>query len=379
MKIEKKFRKDLNAWRWGFDVTIMGQRIRRYDFQLKRDAQDALAALQTRARAHRYGLIMPEPIITLQDLQHKLSNDKSLAKRKPLLATFEEFLDAVDSLKPLNKLNRADWKIFLTQLEERKLKPGTINHYLGRVSSALNKAGDYFPTLSEWRPPSAPWTSEPPGRERVLSKEEVSKLLAALRSERQKFEQVRSVDHRHEVHDLFRLMFLTAAREGELLALNPRAVSWDWKTVQIDATKTNTRRVIPLSDAAFEILKARKQHAPRFFKRLTHYGLYKALQRAGEIAGVEYGGLVDGGWIIYDVRHLAATVMESGGVPYSAVAAILGHKRQDQTATYTHVQMETMRRGVEVLEKHCREIDGFFSVSADTQGCAQTLRRSTGT
>jgi integrase len=376
MKIERKFRKDLNAWRWGFDVTIMGQRIRRYEWPLKRDAKDALAALQTRARAHRYGLILPEPIITLQDLQHKLMNDKSLVKRKPLLATFEEFLEAVDRLKPLKELTRADWKIYLTRLETRDLKPGTINHYLGRVSSALNKAGDYFPSLSEWRPPSAPWTSEPPGRDRVLSKEEVSKILDALRSPRQKFEQDRSVAHRHEIYDLFRLMLLTAAREGEVLALTHRAVSWDWKTVQIEATKTNTRRVIPLSAAALEILQSRKKHAPRFFKRISHYGLYMALDRAGKVAGVKYGGKVDGGWIIYDVRHLAATVMENSGIPYSAVAAILGHKRKDQTATYTHVQMETMRRGVEVLEKHCRGIDGFFSISAEEQGDAQTILRS---
>jgi integrase len=378
MKIERKFRKDLNAYRWGFDVTIMGQRIRRYESLLKRDAIEALAALQTRARAHRYGMIMPEPVITLQDLKDKLEADKSIPKHKPLLATFEEFLDVVDPETEIRKLTRADWKRFLTHLEDgkRKLRPGTINHYLGRVSSALNRAGDYFSALSEWRPPNAPWISEPPGRERVLSKDEVSRLLAALRSPRQKFEQERSVAHRHEIYDLFRLMLLTAAREGELLSLNPRAVSWDWRTVQIEATKTNTRRVIPLSATTFEILQSRKMHAPRFFKKISYYGLYRALERAGETAKVEYGGLIDGGWIIYDVRHLAATVMESGGVPYSAVAAILGHKRTDMTATYTHVQMETMRRGVEVLENHCRGIDGFFRTPNDSEGYAQTVTRS---
>jgi integrase len=281
---------------------------------------------------------MPEPVITVRDLKNKLEADKSIPKHQPLLATFEEFLEVVDPEMEIRKLTRADWKRFLTHLEDgkRKLKPGTINHYLGRVSSALNRAGDYFSALSEWRPPSALWTSEPPGRERVLSNDEVSKLLAALRLPRQKFEQARSVAHRHEVYDLFRLMLLTAAREGELLALNTRAVSWDWRTVQIEATKTKTRRVIQLSATAFEILQARKIHAPRFFKKISHYGLYTALQRAGEVAEVEYGGIVDGGWIICDVRHLAATVMESGGVPYSAVAAILGHKRTDMTATYTH-------------------------------------------
>jgi site-specific recombinase XerD len=65
--------------------------------------------------------------------------------------------------------------------------------------------------------------------------------------------------------------------------------------------------------------------------------------------------------VMYDLRHCAATVMKNAGVPYSAVAAILGHKRKDQTATYTHAQLSTMRRGVESLESWCQEIDGFFS------------------
>src|SRR5687767_11465809 len=94
MKFEKKFRKDLNAWRWGFDITIMGQRIRRYEWELKRDAKDALASLQMRARAHRYGLILPDPVITLEDLETKLKNDKSIHKDK--LARFRDFLEVID-------------------------------------------------------------------------------------------------------------------------------------------------------------------------------------------------------------------------------------------------------------------------------------------
>lgn len=374
MKIERKFRKDLNAWRWGFDVTIMGQRIRRYEWPLKRDAQDALAALQTRARAHRYGLIMPEPIITLDDLRHKLSKDKSVQKQK--LSTFDDFLEAVDPNTELKKLSRADWKQYLIQLEERKLKPGTINRHFAAVSGALHSAGEYFPSLGEWRPPSAPWFPEPPGRDRLLSKEEIAKLLAALRSVRQFRERDHGVSHRHEVYDLFRLMLLTAAREGELLNLTLRQVSWDWKTAQIFAPKTNTTRVIPLSEAALDILRARRVHAPTFFKKLNEYSLYSALQRAAQISGVEYGDRVEGGWVLYDLRHVAATVLENSGIPYSAVAAILGHRRQDQTATYAHVQLDTMRRAVDVLEKHCREIDGFFSAPADTAVCVQTLRQA---
>lgn len=129
--------------------------------------------------------------------------------------------------------------------------------------------------------------------------------------------------------------------------------------------------MIPLSDSALEILKARDQ-GQRFFT-INRDKLYRTLERIGVMSGVAYGDNVDGGWVIYDLRHVAATVMENAGIPYSGVSAILGHKRRDQTATYAHAQLETLRRGVDVLEKHCREIDGFFSEKAEKTGQGRTL------
>ena len=362
MKIKRAYRKDLGGWRWGFDITISKRRIRRYEWRRKQDAIDAVAKLYERSRAKKYGMFTTEPKITLQNLSDKLTKDKALAQRKPMLRTFGVFVKAIGSDFQLNKLTRVEWKKFLDHLEDRKLQPGTTNQYISRASSALHRAGDYFPELAEWRPPQAPWLPDPQGRARLLSNHEASKLLDALRTGRQKGEKTASMNHRHELYDLFRLMLLTAAREGELLNLKQSQVSWDWKTVKIETRKGGgSVRVIPLSNAALEILRSRQQNAPKFFKKIPKNGLYGALAKAGEMAKVPYGERIENGWIIYDLRHLAGTVMESAGVPYSAVSAILGHKRKDQTATYTHVRLETMRAGVDILEKHCRDIAGFFS------------------
>jgi integrase len=211
----------------------------------------------------------------------------------------------------------------------------------------------------------------PQGRQRVLSREEISKILFALRAGRQHYEQYFSVKNRAEVLDLFRLMLLTGAREGEILNLRQDQISWDWRTVRIVSKKGGgSVRVIPLSDSALEILKSRQ--GPRFFS-INRDKLYRVLNRTGENSGVAYGDNIDNGWVIYDLRHVAATVMENAGIPYSAVSAILGHKRKDQTATYAHAQMDTLRRAVEVLETHCREIDGFFSEKWAKSGQGETV------
>jgi integrase len=359
MKMEKVYRKDLKAWRWGFDVTISGQRIRRYEWPKKKDAQDALAALYDRDRRIRYGMEIPRPQITLQELWEKTEKDKELKARTHTFRVFKEFMALIEPTTELCKLTIAHWGSYVETLKDRECRPNTINKYLAEVSTVLNSAPKRFPDLGDWRAPKAPWLREAAGRNRLLSKEEIAKLLMALRSERQLREKRRGVANRLEIFDLFRLMLLIGAREGEILNLKQSQVSWDWRTVNVIATKTKTTRVVPLSDTAFAILQARKIHAPRFFPVISPDSLYDNLRKIAEMTKIPYGERVEGGWVLYDLRHVAATVMENAGVPYSAVSAILGHKRKDQTATYAHAQLDTLRKAVEVLESHCREIDGF--------------------
>lgn len=350
MKIEKVYMKSLGEYRWKIDVTIGGRRIRRADFETKQEAKDAVAAMMTAARAERYGLTLPRPQVTLKALKSSVTVIRSQQ-------IFSEFVNLVGPDILLTSLTKADWKKYVDLLRARDCKPGTINKYLAEVSSVLSLASDRFPGLGEWRPPKIPWLVYPPGRSRVLSREEISKILFALRAERQHYEQYFSVRNRAEVLDLFRLMLLTGAREGEILNLKPGQISWDWRTVKIESKKGGgSIRVIPLSDLALEILRSRPEK--KIFS-INRDKLYRVLERVGEASGIAYGDNVDNGWVIYDLRHVVATVLENAGVPYSAVSAILGHKRRDQTATYAHAQLDTLRRGVITLEAWCREIDGF--------------------
>jgi integrase len=367
MKIKKVFRKDLGEYRWKIDITVNGQRIRRADFEKKQDAIDAIAALHSKARSDRYGLTLPRPRITLNALK------SSVMKDKKDMRIFTEFVELIHGETLLTALTRADWKAYVDSLKTRDCKSGTINRYMAEVSSILSSAPERFPDLGEWLPPKAPWLTYPPGRNRVLAKEEISRILLALRAERQHYEQYFSVKNRAEVFDLFRLMLLTGAREGEILNLRQDQISWDWRTVKIVSKKGGgSVRVVPLSGSALEILKTRQDRGQKLFD-LGRDRLYRTLGRISESSGVIYGDNVDGGWVLHDLRHVAATVMENAGVPYSAVSAILGHKRKDQTATYAHAQLDTLRRGVETLETWCREIDGFFSEKTAKPGHARIL------
>lgn len=363
MKITKIYRKDLGQYRWKIDLTISGKRIRRADFETRQEAKDAIASLTTSARAQRYGLVRPQPKVTLHDLKSSVTS-----------RIFKEFVDLIGPDVALVSLSKSDWKKYVDALKSRDCKPGTINRYMAEVSGVLSSAHEQFPDLEEWSPPRAPWLPDPLGRNRVLSKIELAKLCAAFRSPRQKSEQYFSVENRHEAFDLFRLILLTGAREGELLHLRPPQISWDWKTIRIESKKGGgSVRVVPLSNLALEILSSRNKQ--QLFG-INKDRLYRTLRRVAEMSGVVYGDNVDNGWVLYDLRHVAATVMENAGIPYSAVSAILGHKRSDQTATYAHAQLETLRRGVDVLEAWCRGIDGLVVSEVSHRPLSATIRKA---
>jgi integrase len=367
MKIEKVFREDLQAYRWKINLTVDGKRIRRAEFLTKKEAQDAIAALLTNSRNKRYGMASSKPKVTLGDLKEKCDKNERFW-------IFEEFVSLIGEDTELTKLTKADWRNYLNALNARKLRPKTINRYMTQVCIVLRKACEYWPELEDWEPPKTTWLPEGSGRQRLLSKEELSKIFRALLADRGFKEREATITLRRDIYDLFRLMLLTGAREGEILNLKQSQISWDWKTVRIISRKgkkgSESIRVIPLSESALSILRSRLDHAPGFFPKIAPWRLQFCLERIGQLSNVAYGDKIENGWVCYDLRHIAATVMENHGIPYSAVSAILGHKRQDQTATYAHAQLDTLRNAVDVLESWCREIDGIMGVLGRNQTSA---------
>lgn len=364
---------------WGFDLTIAGQRIRRGEFPTKKEAEDVIAALLSQARAMRFGLVSEPIAITLQELVDARLKDPKITRQRTTKFILNNFLEIVSGETCLSELTKAHLKVYKTSIYH--LKASSQNIYLTRVIGMLKHAGDYFPELENWIPPKATFEKTGGNRERVLSPDEISRLLTALRVDRQLGDHQVSIINRREVYDLFRLVLLTAAREGELINLQEYDLSLGWKVLNINATKTQTTRTIPASDLVLEILRQRPMHKQRFFALTTKNGyrdLLSTIKRASKEAGIVYGQNVPGGWVFYDLRHTAATIMEQSGVPYSTVSAMLGHKRRDMTARYTHSTIDSMKLAVKVLENWCREIDGFCSGWGEKSSVQEVRRLETG-
>lgn len=132
----------------------------------------------------------------------------------------------------------------------------------------------------------------------------------------------------------------------------------DPECYQINVVRRIFKQFVALSPLAQEILR---RHETPLMNDVADWKFYEMITEVSEAARLPYGDKAKDGWVPHDLRHTAATVIESKGIRYSVVSALLNHKRRDQTATYTHASLEDLRGAVTVLENWCREIDGFLT------------------
>lgn len=180
------------------------------------------------------------------------------------------------------------------------------------------------------------------GRERYLTPEEIARLHVAL-----------DQSPAQDSADVVRLLLLTGARVGEVLAMQ-------WSHVDLTvgmwikpAATTKQKRIhrVPLSPAAVEALTKRqsaskakrpKAEPPSWVfpgdgtdgHMTTIRTFWAAVCRRAGIEGVR----------VHDVRHTFASLLVSSGESLPVVGALLGHTQAKTTSRYAHLQDDALRR-----------------------------------
>lgn len=216
----------------------------------------------------------------------------------------------------------------------------TVNRELGMARHAFNLA------MKEWqwasRNPFAMVTreKESKGRDRWLRDEEERRLLAACPAWLREF-----VEFAVE----------TGLRLGEILTLQWTHVDLNLGTLTVEAatTKNGLPRTIPLSARALSVLRRRQGQqqtasAVVFGNRKgglkTPGTVNRAFRRALRRAGIE-------NCRFHDLRHTFATRLCQDGVDPYSVQRLLGHQDPKMTQRYAHHCTESLRRGIEVLNR----------------------------
>ena len=126
----------------------------------------------------------------------------------------------------------------------------------------------------------------------------------------------------------------TGMRRSEILSLQWDNVDFETRIVLLTDTKNGSKRHVPLTTKALEILaKLERQHESVF--PITDYSIRHGWDRLVKRAGIK-------NLRFHDLRHEAVSRFFEMGLSVPEVAAISGHKDFRMLSSYTHISAESI-------------------------------------
>jgi integrase len=214
-------------------------------------------------------------------------------------------------------------------------KPNTIRRYMISLSAVLTAGVEDYGWISTHPLRKVRKPAEPPGRDRCLTPDEQTRLLASCQ-----------VSRNPHLHVIVVLALATGARKNELLQRLWSEVDLVRGLLSIPLAKNGDRRAVPLVAHAVTLLEAHAvgRSSRWVFPRadgIKPVSITSAWRYACVRAGIE-------DLHVHDLRHSCATYLAMSGASLAEIGEILGHRSLTQTQRYVHL-LEPHTRGV--LEK----------------------------
>ncbi len=144
----------------------------------------------------------------------------------------------------------------------------------------------------------------------------------------------------------------TGMRQGEILSLQWPQVDLSRRTATLLETKNKEIRTVPLNQTVCEMLSVKG--------KIRHISGYVFTSQAG--TKIDARNLLRSFYIarkeakledvrFHDLRHSFATRLVQAGIDLYVVKELLGHKTITMTMRYAHHYAESLRHGVDILDK----------------------------
>lgn len=325
---------------WWMSFMYEGRQIRRSTGTSdKKLAQAILGKIRVQMVEGKYFDKPKEDAKTFTELM-----DRYLAEHASRRAHYRRYVNMVTNLKGFfgnPKLVHVTPKTIVAFKNKRYadgVKPATINRELAMLKKAFNLA------CREWE-----WAKDNPvcrvsmereqnTRDRWLTEEEEAQLLAAAAP---------------WVRELIVFAINTGMRRGEILALTWAGVDFTRRTVTVFRSKNGERRTIPINQTVLDLLTEKYAAKPSdsllVFASQTSTPLDGSNLRRGFTSALKAAQIED--LHFHDLRHTFATRLVQAGVDLYKVQRLLGHKSPSMTQRYAHHYPESLRDGVEVLDR----------------------------
>lgn len=250
-----------------------------------------------------------------------------------------ELLDAFGAMK-VHEIGRGDIRTFLD--EKAKTAPVMAN----RILEVIRRVFAWGLDVEKVQTSPAAGLKKPgveKSRERVLTNEEIRRVLEALEEERPLSAA------------FFKIAFFTAARRGEILGAKWTDLDLGEKLWTIPDTKAGRSHAVPLSDEAVSVFRALRLlsgHSPFVFIGPTGGPVQspqKAVARLRKRTGIEFR--------VHDIRRTVATGIARLGVPRETISAILNHVSGGPAATRVYDRHSRIPEMRAALTRWAAELD----------------------
>ena len=347
-------------WTWGFDIRVeSGRRKRESGFGTRQLAEVAVARIRLSEKEGKYNLTQRDfPFVgdVCRKRTLRIENQKEKVRAVTVL---ERWLAMLAPDLKLSELSAVHIRLYI-DARAKSVKASSVNREVTIIASALHSAHVDFPEIESWVCPPIPRPKVSRSRrERLITQEEVLKLLTFLLSSRRTDETVITAANRRIVGQAFQMTLLTGARIGEITALRWDRIDFKAKMLQIVGTKTRFHstkmvRYLEITPTIESILLERKEISNweyvfcRTGNSITDY--HKILRETAHQCGITYGKFKRGGFITHDARHTAITRMLQAGVDLSTIGSITGHSDANLILHYSHATRESRKQAVSILE-----------------------------
>lgn len=338
---------------WWMSFTHQGKQVRRSTGTGDRRVADAiLAKVKVQIVEGQYFERAVAESHTFKELMDRYEKEHVARKlRHRGLNGYMKNLRAFFGEKTLADVTPKEIVAYKNKRYEDGMAPATINRELANLKKAFNLA------LREWEwchmnPVSrVSMEKENNKRDRWLTEEEASRLLGCCRP---------------WLRDLVLFALHTGMRMGEILELTWRGVDFTRRTVTVFRSKNGERRTIPVNDTVLHVLKEKTKvrsltvdrvFCSKIFTPLESGHLRRAFRLALGKAKIE-------DFHFHDLRHTFATRLVQAGIDLYKVQQLLGHKSPIMTQRYAHHYPESLRDGVEILDRQ----GGFSTILAQSAG-----------
>lgn len=316
-------RKLKSGYSWRAVVRIKGYPTVCKSFDRKQEAEDWEKETKRRVKQGEFNFDQHKLLHTFSDLadryiqdgilqHHRSQKDTRLHIRywKSRLASY-----ALVRITPELLSKEREFLANTSTPQGGKRAPATTNRYIATLSSLLSYASKRLGWIRENPALRLKKLREGPGRGRVLSEEEISRLLSAARASKSPY-----------LYCFILMSLTTGARKGELLNLEWKHVDLDNNLAYIKETKNGHPRSIALCEPVVEELQqlfaARDSRKSLVFASRTAFGridIKKAWKVALCRAGIE-------NCRAHDMRHTFCTYAASRGASNLQLATATGHR-----------------------------------------------------